>query len=363
VLYIEPRVWVVRYVWQNLRRPIKIVKLLKKIVSTQRVDPEGQRLYLKSQWNLIPGSREVGAIAKFNHWLNRPLVNRAIKKLGFKQGNVVMWIYDTEAAEYLPIMDGVKVLYDCVDNHAAQAGVNRNPKRVEEEERAILARVDIVTVTSRRLLKDIGKKNKNVHLVLNAGDVELYSRDSGEVAGAVKKITRPVVGMVGALDEYKVDFELLLAVAKEKQEWNFVFVGKPVVDRRSKLLKKLEKLPNVHLLGQIDRKEVPQYVYGFDVCIIPYRASRYNEASFPLKFWEFMATGKPIVVTGLPELGAYKSMVGYAKKKKDFIALTENYLKSPGRQSQERKREAKRHSWDKRLSGILKIIKEYGNKS
>ena len=357
VLYIEPRVWIIRYFWQNLRKPKRIIGLLKRIIGTQHITKDGQDLYIKSQWNLIPGSREIEAIATFNYFLNKYAIKRAIKKLQFNQGHTVAWIYDTEAAEYLSTFNGDTVIYDCVDNHAAQAGVNRNPGRVKKEEESILKRADIVTVTSHKLLNEKKRKNKNVHLVLNAGDVELYTKDNGKIPPAMKKITKPVIGIVGALDEYKVDFNLLTSVAKEKSDWNFVFIGKPIVDQKSKLLKKLSKLDNIHLLGQINRQEVPQYVYSFDLCMIPYRANRYNESSFPLKFWEFMATGKPIVVTGLPELKVYQNMIGYAKKKKDFIQKIDKQLESSKLKAKDRKLEAKKHSWDKRLNGILKIIK------
>jgi len=164
--------------------------------------------------------------------------------------------------------------------------------------------------------------------------------------------------MVGALDEYKIDFGMLLEVAREREEWQFVFVGKPVVDHKSGLLKKLSKLKNVHLLGQVDRQRVPQYVYNFDVCVIPYRANKYNAASFPLKFWEFMATGKPVVVTGLPELKMYQAMIGYAKNKKEFITKIEQALRERPGTARERKLEAGKHSWERRAGAIIKVLKK-----
>jgi hypothetical protein len=132
------------------------------------------------------------------------------------------------------------------------------------------------------------QQHPNVHLVLNAGDVDMFSQ---KTSGSVLKIAHPILGTVGALDGYKVDFELLETVARRKPEWHVVLVGEPVVDKDRQAIQNLTRLTNVHWLGPVRREHVPALVHQFDICLIPYRANQYNAASFPLKFWEFMATG------------------------------------------------------------------------
>jgi glycosyltransferase involved in cell wall biosynthesis len=110
------------------------------------------------------------------------------------------------------------------------------------------------------------------------------------------------------------------------------------------------------MTGAIKRKEVPVYVNTFDVCIIPYQANRYNEASFPLKFWEFMATGKPIVATGVPELKEYSDVVGYAESSEEFIKLSEVWLSDSKKGSEERMSLAEEHSWNKRTERLLELL-------
>ncbi len=361
VLYVEPRVWIVRFLAQHWREPRTVASFLKRLVWYER---RHSQLFLKAQWNLIPGSREVKAIARFNHILNRWCVLGVARLLGFGSATVV-WIYDTEAAEYLSAFEKAVVLYDCVDDHAAQAGSNRNPQRVEEEELVILKRADLVTVTSRKLLELKRPFNKNVQLVLNAGDVEMYAAASEENpsqpplirGGVLPEANGFVLGSVGALDAYKYDFDLLYAVAKRRPKWSFVFVGAPVVESR-KQLDKLSALKNVHVIGAVPREQAPAYVREFDVCLIPYRASRYNAASFPLKFWEFMATGKPIVATGLPELKVYRSLIGYADSVDEFLRQCEQWLSEPSRGSEERRVKAREHSWEKRVEHLLAKLKE-----
>ena len=242
-----------------------------------------------------------------------------------------------------------------------QAGVNRNPKRVHKEERAILKRADLVTVTSKRLLKMKRRYTKNIHLVLNAGDVELYTKQiskesKAKAYDAMHSIPRPILGSVGALDSYKYDFELLIQSAAEHPEWQFVFVGSPVVEQKTRELRTLRKLPNVHMLGSVPREHVPAYVAYFDICLIPYKNNMYNEASFPLKFWEFMATGKPIVASGVPELTEYESMIAYANSPKEFSQKVADILQKNESISQQRMALASKHGWENRANELKKLL-------
>ncbi len=360
VLYVEPRVWIFRYIAQHLLSPKKMGSFARRLFSYEQ---KHEKLFIKSQWNLIPGSREFSWISKLNHMLNKRSVMRTAKNLGFLEGRNVVWVYDTEAAEYLSAFPHATVFYDCVDNHAVQAGVNRNPKRVHQEEKAILKRANIVTVTSKRLLKMKRKQTKNIHLVLNAGDVALFQKQiprasQTAAAKALSTIPTPILGSVGALDSYKYDFDLLLASARQHPDWNFVFVGSPLVEQKTRALKQLTKLPNVHMIGSIPREDVPAYVSYFDICLIPYKSNEYNEASFPLKFWEFMATGKPIIASGVPELAEYEPLISYADTVAEFSDSIENILATGTRKDSARSELASQHGWDNRALELKKLLLE-----
>ncbi len=355
VLYIEPRVWIVRYFMKYWREPLKILLFFQRIFWYE--NPK-RNVFVMSQWNLLPGSRESSIISTLNHWLNRWCVLLKATLLGFVHGNHVIWLYDTEAAEYLSAFPKATVVYDCVDDHAAQAGVDRNSQRVEQEEDMIMKRADLVTVTSHHLYEMKKNDNPNVQLVLNAGDVKLYQEKAGaHIPDAMKNIPHPIIGTVGALDTYKVDFDLLLSVATALPQYSFVFIGSPIVDRKTDTLKKLSSLANVHMLGSIPHIHVPLYVHQFDICMIPYLSNRYNEASFPLKFWEFMATGKPLIVSGVPELKRYSDLVEFVSSPDEFIAAV-NTLSSPHvDMTEKRKQLASEHTWESRVTELERLLK------
>ena len=175
---------------------------------------------------------------------------------------------------------------------------------------------------------------------------------------------KAIIGSVGALDSYKYDFKLIAAMATAHPEWHFVFVGEPTVNERSVRksgddhisLNDIARLPNVELVGGIARHQVPSWVHRFDVCIVPYRANDYNRSSFPLKFWEFMATGKPIVVSGLPELLPYRPLISYADTALAFAEAIASTLVSPEVGKAERIALAQGHSWDKRVQRLLTLL-------
>lgn len=351
VLYVEPRKWIGRVLVHHWNKPRVLLSFFKRVLWYER---KNDRLFIKAQWNLIPWSREVKAIAVFNHYLNRFWLKAIALSLGFTDRGVWLWIYDTEAVEYFSAFPEAKVLYDCVDDHAAQAGIDRNPQRVYEEEAAIMQRATLVTVTSKKLFELKKSSNPNTHLVLNAGDVELFSRPQ---PSRPLTFNGPVFGLVGALDSYKIDVPLIRTMAQARPQWHIVFIGAPVVDQKSHEIDTLRRLPNVHFVGAVPRQKVPSYVQQFDVCLIPYRANQYNEASFPLKFWEFMATGKPIIVSGLKELKEYEGLIGYASSAQEFIQLGDYWLTHVTAKKTDRINLAREHTLEKRVETMLSLIR------
>ncbi|MDO8512176.1 MAG: glycosyltransferase [bacterium] len=314
-------------------------------------------LWVISQFNVMPWSREVNWISLLNHWLNAPTVHLHAFLRGFKDPAIL--IYDTEAAQYLGRFPKSRIVYDCVDDHRVQAGVNRNSERVEAEEVLIAKAADAISVTTEILYERFSKLNKNVVLIPNAADINLFKNFSGSEPEDLKNIPHPRIGTVGALDVYKVDFSMLFNVASKHPEWHFVLVG-PVehigVRNEGLGITKLKELANVHFLGEKKKDDVPAYVHNFDVAIIPYVKSDYNDASFPLKFWEFMVSGKPVVATNLPTLSKYQYLFSLTRNEEEFekgivVALQENEKNNVPRIA-----EAELHDWSKRVDAIEKLL-------
>src|SRR6185436_18708700 len=114
-------------------------------------------------------------------------------------------------------------------------------------------------------------------------------------------LPRPIVGFAGNLVASKVDFALLHAVVSARRDWTIVLIG-PVGADAVRDVRRLAHEPNVRWLGQKAYDELPRHVAAFDVAVIPYASNAYTRSCFPLKLFEYLAAGKPVVASGLPEL-------------------------------------------------------------
>ncbi len=317
-------------------------------------------LWVVGQTNVLPWSRTFRVVAWLNHVLwNGWRVRLHARRLGFRQP--VLLLYDTEAAEFLDDFPSARVVYDCVDDHRVQAGVDRHAALVAREEEAIARRADAIAVTTEPLRERFARLGRHVRLVPNAADVRAFHPK--KVPGTfsepadVSQIPHPRIGTCGALDAYKLDVDLLRAVAREHPDWHFVLIGPVDVAGQGRVaVHGLRELLNIHLLGPKPRADIPAYVHAFDVAIIPYRENAYNRASFPLKFWEFLAAGKPVVASGLPSLEPYGHLVALARTPEAFAGAIDAALADPDRGRGARMDEARQHSWERRVDAIAKWL-------
>jgi len=356
VLYVEPRNFLPRMFLGRFPGTCGPWKWLLRSWSPWRAQ---QNLWVFSQVNVVPGSRKRAWVSAFNHRMNAWRVLLCARSRRFRRPALLL--YDTEAVQYLPAFPNSRVVYDCVDDHRAQAGVRRNPARVEMEEQGILARADAVAVTTESLLRRFQGQHPAVHLVPNVADVSAFLSYRGPEPDDIANIPHPRIGTVGALDGYKLDVALLGEVAQKRPSWNLVlvgpveFVGKEWEERLENVLS-LQHVPNIHFLGQKPYGDIPATVHAFDVAMIPYRESAYNRSSFPLKFWEFMASGTPVVATGLPSLALYGHLATLATSRDEFIAGVEHALLEQSEKRKKRVEEATRHDWDTRVKRIEELL-------
>ncbi len=364
VLYVEPRLFAPRMLLGAFRGTRGRFPWARRLLAPWRVMAN---LAVLAQANVLPWSREVSWVSRLNHALNVGVVRTWAFLLGFQRP--VLFLYDTEAAQFLSAFLDSRVVYDCVDDHRAQAGVgDRNPRRVEEEERAIVARADAIAVTTPSLHERFSRLHGSVHLVPNAADVGSFaqaSRAPGTEPKDLASIPHPRLGVVGALESYKMDVPLLADVARRKPHWHVVLIG-PVetIKRRGKGtvngeqgVETLRRFPNVHFLGVKPREAVPSYVQAFDVAMIPYRESPYNRSSFPVKFWEVMASGRPVVATGLPSLAPYGHLAELPKNASEFMVAVERALSLDTPEKRVlRQQEAERHDWRVRVTALEALL-------
>ena len=197
---------------------------------------------------------------------------------------------------------GYRIVFDCLDE---LSGFRNVGARIRDLERTLAAAADRVTVTSRRLAEKHAAHDPL--LVPNAADYDHFSAAKVPARPSVARrtqsvarrlgLTAPVLGYYGAIS-YWFDFDLIARAAAARPRSEFVLIGRVDVE----LPAELGALPNVHLLGEAPYEELPGYLATFDVCLIPFLIDELVEATNPVKFFEYLSAGKPVVAARMPEL-------------------------------------------------------------
>ncbi len=261
-----------------------------------------------------------------------------------------------------------KIVYDCSDLWASPISgkgsvVSRLRQRViASAEERIIKGADLIFCTSdflhQQVLAKLGTNYAaHVHTYENGVEFSLFS-DEGEKADAARGFDGTILGFVGGLKP-KLDFALMTKAAREKREWLFLLVG-PDGTRRSSEFEELLQEPNVLWTGSVPPHEVPKYMNLIDIGIMPYKPSPYNNAVFPLKLFEYLAAGKPVVGVNLPSTRKYNEDVVYRhiEREADFLPACEELEKSVCQEEWRRRRIelAKTRDWNSILEGMYEIV-------
>jgi len=238
-----------------------------------------------------------------------------------------------------------RILYDCMDEWDNFPGIKRP---VIEMELPLVRACDLLVVTAQRLYEKWQKYNRPMILARNAADFDFYARRYGPNT-LLEGVSHPVIGYYGAIADW-FDMELMNEMARQRPEYTFVLLGAVFHDLD---VSELERLPNVRLLGQQPYETMPQYLYHFDVCMIPFRVNAITEATDPVKVYEYLSAGKPVVTVALPELESLRDYLYIAKDRQEFIAQIDIAVAEDDRDMVERRRQlAKQHTWAVRYQQI-----------
>jgi glycosyltransferase involved in cell wall biosynthesis len=281
-------------------------------------------------------------------WLAR-LVRSCMRRL--RMSDAVLWTYNPLALDYLGDLEWNLIGYHCVDELAGAPGM---PVRVvQERERHLMARCDVVVTSAATLAEAKRPHARRIEYFPNPADFERFhaaSDGSGYTPADLRFIPRPRIGFVGAVSDYKLDLDLLRDVFDRRRDWHLALVGPVGEGQPGTSLAVLRGLPNVHPLGPRPYEEVPDYLRGFDVCLLPNRLNEYTRHMFPLKFFEYLATGKPVAMTRLPALKEFWHLA-YVAEPGDgsgMIDAIERALAEPADAEvrEARMMEARRHDWN-----------------
>lgn len=294
------------------------------------------------------------AVRELNRRLLPFLVRRAVRRLGLRRP--VLWAYVPQAEALLDALDPSLVVYHCVDDLAAQPGIDAASFRAAETRFA--RRADLVLASAPSLAERMRTLSGNVLYAPNVADTALFARALGDgpVDAALAALPHPRVVFTGAVVATKLDVPLLVDLARARPDWSFALVGPVGVGDPRTDVAALGAEPNVHLLGARRYGELPDVLRGADAGLIPYARNELTDGIFPMKVYEYLAAGLPVVATQLPSIVGVTD-VATASDAAGIAALLDRALghDDPARRAA-RSRAAEAHSWDARLAEIATAV-------
>jgi|GEM_PF-1948800 len=238
------------------------------------------------------------------------------------------------------------IVYDCMDYHA---GFSTNTDEMLREENLLLHCANLVVTTSQRLSELVAQEVPNV-LIRNGAEVSFFA-NRPKVLSYISD--RPVVGYIGAISNW-YDIDLVITAATAYPEWDFVLIG----STWGCDLKTAELLPNIKFLGEKPYADLPGYLHAFDVCIIPFLLTELTLCTNPVKVYEYLSAGKPVVATAMPELQLIREYVHIAETTEDFVEKLKIAIGESTDQELAglRSKWAQQHDWQSRAENLHKNI-------
>jgi glycosyltransferase involved in cell wall biosynthesis len=328
----------------------RIARKLRSYARLARPTPEGVTVVSPA---VLPffGSRTARAA-------NRRLLASQIGWLARRHGlkRPILWIAIPTAAEMIGEFDEQLVIYQVSDKYDANLMDHATDLAMIRQlhERAV-DNADLVLYSGQKLLAEADRGRERSFLLEQAVDFDHWSQvGSGrlEVAEAVARIQRPRLGYFGAIEPWLIDQDLIKRAARERSDWQWIFIG-----NKSRGVE-IEALPNTHFLPPVAYQNLPNYAAGFDVCVLPWdTAHSFTSYGSAIKVREYLATGLPVVISPLPEYESMGQVLRIARSHDDWLRMVEEALnENDPALRQARQAVVSNGTWDARAEWVSSLL-------
>ncbi len=313
---------------------------------------------------LFPFGLKSKGIAKLNARRYNSMVAKACQRSGIALP--ICWLSHPSYVDAIGYPSDGRLIFDCVDEFTAYPLVtNAARERLLAREQELANRADLIFCLSVKLKEKMekwghGQKSYYFPTATMGSWVSRTNHRKGDLDETepqeLKQIRRPIIGMTGVLND-RVDFGLITEVARKRPGWSFVVIG-PFADGpiNARSVKNFRRLPNVHLLGPRPHDRLPMYIRSFDVCIIPYVKNSLNEHCSPLKMYDYLASGRPIVSADISEAVLQGHVVRVARSVVEFEKQIEGSLAEPASEASGRIDVARVNTWEVRARDMFAIL-------
>ncbi|WP_248744765.1 glycosyltransferase [Pseudomonas sp. MWU12-2037] len=241
------------------------------------------------------------------------------------------------------------LIYDCMDHHEGFGNVARE---LLDLEKALMRRADLLVATSTWIEQHGKRENQNVSVIRNAAEYSAFCQAPQQVYRDTQN--RKIIGYYGAIAEW-FDLQLVKQLAQAFPQHLVLLIGNDTVNAK----KTFKGCPNVVMHGEVPYASLPHYLHAMDVCLLPFKVIPLTLATNPVKVYEYLSAGKPVVSVKLPELDQFGHLVNTAENPMEFIAAVQNVLEQlpePYSARLDRQQFAQTQTWEHRAIALRQAI-------
>ncbi|MCX5715332.1 MAG: YdcF family protein [Candidatus Omnitrophica bacterium] len=291
---------------------------------------------------------------RINCLLILPVLKKWAKIMDFADPIIWTFLPTGTALDLINEIDKKLVVYYCIADFEKLVP---DPKKIRKTEEMVIRASDLVFVQGQMLKERCKKYNQNVTIFPFGVNTKVFNGNGhpAERPPDIKDLSGIILGYVGGIHRH-IDFELVRFLAQRNPGWTLVFIGPVQVEIHG-----FSDLQNVVFLKAKEHRELAAYVNAFDVCLIPYELNAYTNTVYPTKLNEYLAMGKPVVSTPLPEIAAFDEKYGgviyVGKDNAEFENMIKKAIseKQPG--LKERRIEAAReNNWESRIADMSVLM-------
>ncbi len=324
----------------------------------------GPRIVSEGLWTytlpiVLPFFQVFRFVNSLNNALLVPIIRWALRRIGFNIN--ILWVYTPHAAGLIGRLGEEFVVYECVDDFTATRGLVRS-STIGALEQDLLSMVDQVIVTHPGLQEAKSGISRRLALIPNGADLRHFALAGHQDTIPPKEVSdlpKPVIGFHGWI-QYWIDFDLIAYAAHKRPNWSFVFIG-PIEPLAR--VRKVRGLSNVHFLGKMPYENIPALIAGFDVCINPFVIDKLSDTVSPIKLYEYLASGKPVVSVDMPAAREFADLISIVHTPDEFVAALEDQIIANEKATvlhdmEARQKAVKEYSWDARFQQVENVVEK-----
>lgn len=275
--------------------------------------------------------------------------------------NIVFWSFNPLYTDFVGKLNEQLFVFDAVDDWSEHPAYTKLVKKqkILNNYKFISEKANVIFTVSEQMKKFFGSygREEDVYWVPNGADYDHFNApELTEKHNEISDITKPIIGYLGTIEE-RIDFDLLAKVAQKNKDKELVLCGPIWPSVKDEVEHKLKKLDNVHLLGRIDYEDAPSYLHRFDVALIPHKLTHFVNSMNPMKLYDYLSCGLPIVTTNGAGVETFKNDIYIAQNEIDFLEKIDLALKEDSSDKRlARQKIVKEHSWQNRANMMTQIV-------